>query len=144
MADDFPLDGYQHADGVQEFDAGYRPQHADIEAIVRDESLPIFRSSAGVDWHMKTDHETGGLIVQGVQDVYGILEANKAMMTHNDGWSKGEKFMRRAASIPHHLRYKWLIEEGWDAWRPDLYGDRLKRKLNDPDYRHLRTAHWRV
>lgn len=126
---------------------GYMPRHLDdatAAEIARNEDLPIFTSSAGVQWHMKTDPETGGVVIQGVQDVYELLERNKAMMAENDGWSKGEKFMRRAASIPAHLRMKWLIEEGWDAWRADLYWDKLRQKLNDIDYRHLRTAHWRV
>lgn len=138
---DLPRDGYQ-GNVAEDFEKGYRPQHLDIEAVCRDESLPIYRSAAGVDWHMKDTPE--GLVIQGVQDVYSLLEVNKAMFNHNDGWSKGEKFMRRAASIPHHLRYKWLLEEGFDAWRPDLYWDKIKQKLNDIDYRHLRTAGWRV
>lgn len=104
---------------------------------------PIAKTAGGVNWEMAHDDE-GNRIIRGVQDVYDLLEANKAMFNENAGWSKGEKFMRRAASIPANLRMKWLIEEGWDAWRPDLYDDMLTRKLNDIDYRHLRTAHWRV
>ncbi len=130
-----------------DFVEGYRPRRvsdATAHEIARNEDLPIFTSSAGVQWHMKTDQETGQIVIQGVQDVYDLLEVNKAMMNENDGWSKGEKWMRRAASIPAHLRMKWLIEEGFDAWRPDLYWDAIRRKLNDIDYRHLRTAHWRV
>lgn len=147
MADEFPRDGYQYAEDGQDFGDHYTPTHISDRAasrIARDENLPVYTSSAGVQWHMKTDQETGNLVIQGVQDVYALLEANKAMMSENDGWSKGEKFMRRAASIPAQLRLKWLIEEGFDAWRPDIYWDAIRRKLNDPDYRHLRTAHWRV
>jgi hypothetical protein len=139
---EFPADGYRPAGDGPQFVDGYRPRHANIDEVARNEDLPIFRSAAGVDWYMKDTPE--GIVIQGAQDVYSLLEANKAMFSENDGWSKGEKFMRRAASIPMHLRMKWLIEEGWDAWRPDLYWDQLKRKLNDIDYRRLRTADWRV
>lgn len=130
---------------MAEFVDGYTPRHlsaAQAQAVASNPDAPIYRSAAGVEWHMKDTPD--GLVIQGVQDVYSLLETNKAMFTENDGWSKGEKFMRRAASIPMHLRMKWLIEEGWDAWRGDLYWDKLKQKLNDPEYRHLRTADWRV
>jgi|GEM_PF-2406986 len=139
---DLPRDGYQYADGVQEFVDGYRPSHAHADAVARDPDAPIWRSSAGVDWHIKDTAD--GIVIQGVQDVWGILEANKAMFTENDGWSKGEKFMRRAATIPAQLRLKWLLEEGFDAWRPDIYWDAIRKKLNSIEYRHLRTADWRV
>lgn len=138
-------DGYQPLGEGPQFVEGYQPRHmsnAQAQAIARNQDAPIHRSAAGVEWTIKDTPD--GLVIQGVQDVYSLLETNKAMFTENDGWSKGEKFMRRAAAIPSHLRYKWLIEEGWDAWRADLYWDKLKRKLNDSEYRHLRTADWRV
>jgi len=133
-----------HIEGALFEDAPERGVSAE-EALRRaaNQDVPIWRSDAGVDWYVK-DNNDGNLIIQGAQDVYDLLELNKAMFTENDGWSKGEKFMRRAASIPHSIRLKWLVEEGWDAWRADLYWDRLQRKLNDPDWRYLRTADWRV
>jgi hypothetical protein len=132
-------DGYQPLG--DDFGEGYTPRHTPETApAFTDPNAPIWRSAQGVEWHLKDTPE--GLVIQGVQDVYDLLETNKAMFTENDGWSKGEKFMRRAASIPAQLRLKWLLEEGWDAWRPDLYWDRLKRKLNSNEFRHLRTADW--
>ena len=134
-------DGYQF--GGDDFGDGYTPQHRpETDRAFSDPNAPIFRSHAGVDWYLKDTPE--GIVVQGVQDVYDLLEVNKAMFNENAGWSKGEKFMRRAASIPAQLRLKWLIEEGWDAYRADLYWDRLKKKLNSNEFRHLRTADWTV
>lgn len=140
---DLPRDGYQSAGDGLDFGPEYQPQHAaNDDRRLTDPNAPIWRSHAGVNWTVKETPE--GLVIQGAQDVYDLLETNKAMFTENDGWSKGEKFMRRAASIPAQLRLKWLIEEGWDAWRADLYWDKLKQKLNSNEFRHLRTADWTV
>jgi len=114
---------------------------AQANAIASDPDAPVWRSAAGVDWNL-TDHNDGNWCISAVQDVYQILELNKAMFTENSGWN-WDKSMRRCASIPHGLRLKWLVEEGWDAWNPE-HEDALKKKLNDPDYRHLRTAPGRV
>lgn|GEM_PF-937839 len=103
---------------------------------------------AGADFegdvvHFAEDDGAGGLLIHSVQDVAPILERNKAMANHNDGYSPSRE-LRRVAFIPNIVRLKWLNEEGWDAWRPDLYGERLAAKLNDPDWRFLRTAPGRV
>lgn len=47
-------------------------------------------------------------------------------------------------SIPSTARTFPTSSTGWDAYRPDLYGEQLRRKLNDPDWRYLRTAEWRM
>lgn len=86
---------------------------------------------------------TDGFAVVSVQDVAPIVEANRAARNHNDGYSADRTF-RRVATVPHSLRDKWLQEEGWDAWRPDLYPEQLARKFNDPDYADLRTADGRI
>ena len=85
----------------------------------------------------------GGLLVHSVQDVSAIIERNKALRNTNDGYSP-TRDMVRIGFIPNIFREKWLNEEGWDAWRPDLYGDKLVQKLNDPDYAFLRTGGGRV
>lgn len=104
-------------------------------------TLPLFTSEAGTRYSIEGDGE-GQLLIHAEADVYAMLEANKAMFNANDGWS-WSRCMRRVASIPNVLRLKWLFEEGWDAWNPD-HQDALDKKLNDPDYRHLRTAPGRI
>ena len=99
-------------------------------------------SSAGARYEVKTD-SSGELLISGYQDVWAILEANQAMLTENNGYSHDKTF-RRVASIPLLLRNKILIEEGWDPYRPDLYPERYKRLMNDPDCRKLRTAPGRL
>lgn len=93
--------------------------------------------------HYSEPDGEGGLLIHSVQDVAPILERNKAMQNHNDGYTPSRE-LRRVAFIPNIIRLKWLNEEGWDAYRPDLYGDKLVAKLNDPDWRFLRTAPGRV
>lgn len=97
---------------------------------------------AGDRAHFFSD-DTDGFAVVSVQDVAPILQQNKAMRVTNNGYSADRTF-RRVASVPNALRDKWLQEEGWDAWRPDLYADKLAQKFMDPDYAHLRTADGRV
>lgn len=103
----------------------------------------IGASFAGDVAHWWRDNGDGTSAIVSVQEVGPALERNRAMANHNDGWSPTRE-LRRAAFIPNVIRQKWLEEEGWDAYRPDIYGERLRRKLNDPDWRYLRTAEWRM
>ncbi len=82
--------------------------------------------------------DDGGVDIKIEADVAPVLERNKAMRNHNDGYSKSREF-RRVASIPNHVYQKILIEEGWDMYAPENAG-KLMRMLNDPDWAHLRTA----
>lgn len=106
---------------------------------LRDEA-PFQVSAAGVRRWFVSDED--GLHVASFQDVDAILDRNKAMAAENDGWSPG-RTLRRVASIPLTLLMKWRTEEGWDPFDREN-ADRLARKLNDPDYRWLRTAPGRV
>lgn len=107
---------------------------------------PLFRSSAGVDhfWRDNGDGTNSVVSQQSGAVIEDILDHNKALAAENDGWSTGGgRVMRRCASIPLALILKWKVEEGWDAFNP-AHAERLRRKLNDPDYAYLRTAHWKV
>ncbi len=80
------------------------------------------------------------------QDVAPILERNKAMATHNDGYSASRE-LRRVASIPYGIGIKWLNEEGWwfmDADKDPGVAKKLAEKLNSSEYMHLRTSEGRV
>ena len=47
------------------------------------------------------------------------------------------------ASIPASVRLKWILEEGWDwfdAGRDPDVARKFRQKLNDPEWRHLRTS----
>lgn len=87
--------------------------------------------------HFWRDTEDGGEVVS-AQDVTAFIERNKASCNENDGYTK-DRTMRRVGEIPPIVIQKWLIEEGLDVWNPD-HAHRLMRKLNDPDWRYLRSA----
>lgn len=104
----------------------------------------LFTSSAGVDHWMV--EEGGKTHFMAAQDVAPILEQNKAMATHNDGYSQSRE-LRRVAQVPVALMLKWLNEEGWwfyDASHDPDVAKKLAAKLNDPEWRHLRTAEGRI
>ena len=103
----------------------------------------LWTSSAGIAYKWDDSRQDEGFyqVVQS-QDVTPILDHNKAQANHNSGWN-GDKTMRRAATIPAIVRQKWLVEEGWDCFAQENW-DKLKAKLNDSDWAHLRTAEWRV
>lgn len=88
------------------------------------------------------DNEDGTATILEKQDCDGILERNKALYTHDDGYTPSRD-MRRVASIPMTLVYEWLEKEGWNAFDPH-HADKLKQKLNSPEYLYLRTAPGRL
>jgi len=100
----------------------------------------LFRSSAGVDhWMIHDGKETR---FAATQDVAPILERNKQMATHNDGYSQSRD-LRRVASIPYVVGIKWMNEEGWwfmDADKDPDVARKLAAKLNSSEYAYLRTA----
>ncbi len=98
---------------------------------------PLFTSADGTRHFWANNHD-GTYTVTAVQDCEAILDRNKAMATHNDGYSPSRE-LRRVASIPNVVALMWLREEGWWYLDPNAK-DRLRRKLNDPDWRWLRTA----
>lgn len=106
--------------------SGWRFGHEDNDGIVK---------------HWRPDGD-GGVEVRISQDVAPLLERNRAMATHNDGYTESRE-MRRVASVPAIIIQKWLIEEGWDM-RDPANADKLAAKLNDPDWAYLRTAPGRL
>jgi hypothetical protein len=94
----------------------------------------------GVTRYWADDGEGGG-VVRTVQDVTAIVERNKAMANENDGYNKSRDF-KRAGTVPYLTLYKWIAEAHLEPNDPD-FTDKLNKliiaKLNDSDYRHLRT-----
>jgi hypothetical protein len=104
----------------------------------------LFRSSAGVDhWMLQDGNQTR---FAATQDVAPMLERNKQMASHNDGYS-ASRDLRRVASVPYVVGIKWLNEEGWwfmDADKDPDVAKKLAAKLNSSEYMYLRTAEGRV
>lgn len=93
--------------------------------------------------HFFADGPDGGFAIVSVGDVAPALEENRAMYATNDGYS-ADRSVRRVAHVPQAIRDLWMSEEGWDAYRPDLYPDKLAEKFNSQDWLHLRTAEGRL
>lgn len=73
------------------------------------------------------------------QDVEPILDANKRMQNDPDYKREGiKRNFQHFAHIPEIVYLQWL-KEGIDALNPH-HIDAVKRKLRDPEYRHLRTT----
>jgi hypothetical protein len=72
-----------------------------------------------------------------VQDVEPVLEANKARRSapHTSDWG------RLIADIPCVIIERWLHEEGVNVLGLPAreFARFIARKLDDPDWRHLRT-----
>lgn len=72
------------------------------------------------------------------QDAEPFLEHNKKLQTHNDGYSPSRE-VRHVASVPMGVVLMWQQKHGIDVFNPN-HADAVKRLLNDPEYRWLRTS----
>jgi hypothetical protein len=93
---------------------------------------------AGVSWvETRAHYDDGKLIFERVQDVEPILDHNKALQ--NTAQKRGD--FRHIGTIPNVILEKWMNEEGAPVltMSKDEFARFIRRKLNDPDWRHLRT-----
>jgi hypothetical protein len=89
-------------------------------------------------------HGDDGVTIRRVQDVEGHIKSNL------EDQAKGGNdlsFGRRVASIPNVIIEKWMKEEGLNIF--DMHKDpairrAVFRKLNDPEWRYLRTDNSRL
>lgn len=79
------------------------------------------------------------IVVKTTQDIEPYLEANKRRLNDNPSGTKKGSDLKLVGSIPLVIVHKWLVEEGLDIFNPD-HEKAIMRKLNDPDYRYLRTS----
>jgi len=70
-------------------------------------------------------------------DCTAVIEQNKRLATASDGYSPSRE-LRRVGSIPLGVYLLWLAE-GFDALDPNNTRE-LRRRLDDPDWRWLKTA----
>lgn len=98
-------------------------------------------SDNGVSSTFHYDSDGDRTTVQTVQDVEPILENNKRLQTLNDGYN-ADRTMKRIASIPLVVVQQWMQEDGvnWLALPKAEKAVYLRRKLNDPQWRYLRTS----
>ena len=80
-----------------------------------------------------------GFTLHYTQDAEPILEQNKQKQSMGREYYARDKDMWRVASIPVGIQMKWLIEHGVDVYNKDHW-PKIRKLLNDPDYRWLKTA----
>jgi hypothetical protein len=87
--------------------------------------------------HLILDRADGSVTASTWQDVEPYLDRNKALQNEPQKSDWG----RHIASIPNVIIVKWLNEEGANVLRMsgDEFKSFIRKKLNDPDWRHLRT-----
>ncbi len=81
--------------------------------------------------------------VHHTQDVQSLLEKNKLLQNAPEYKAAGIKAdWQHFAHIPDIIVMRWR-QEGIDVFNPD-HIEAVKRKLRDPDWRHLRTSLGRI
>lgn len=107
---------------------------------------------AGVATYHAYDHAERRTYIETAQDVQPILEANKALQTMHDGGAKGlTEYSRRGikagwwhvAEIPNVVIEKWIRDYGINALKKEHW-PKVKKLLNDPEWRYLRSGTGRV
>lgn len=105
--------------------------------------LKASSSLGGVNHYWETDSDGNSYVVS-VQDVSAILEQNKTRQNDGTGGWNQARDGRSAGFIPTNILQKWADEIGvpfHELFEPE-YEPFITRKLNDPDWRYLRTATW--
>ena len=102
----------------------------------------VLDSQDGVTSIFHHDDQANLSHVQRIQDCEAIVENNKALQTDGTRGDFQGKWGRRIASIPLVVAEKWIKEDGinWLALPKKERRAYLRRKLNDPEYRYLRTS----
>lgn len=104
-----------------------------MERLLAEDPLTGMRA-----WHVYDEAENRTAI-RTEADVAPVLERNKRLQ--NEPYR--HDFWWRVASIPLIVAHKWLVEDGLNIFDP-AHADGLRRKLNDPDWRWLRTSRFTV
>lgn len=96
-----------------------------------------------ITWYEDTDD--GFNLITESPDISPILDRNKAMRggSGKDHWT-GD--FRLEASIPNIVLLDWATKDGVPAEMiySDEYAERIARRLNDSDFKHLKTADVRI
>jgi len=98
----------------------------------------------GVVQEDEYDASEDRMVMRYSQDMSPIFDRNRELQwsTEWDGYTPSRD-LKMVASIPMIVVQKWLTEEGVNVFNSDHWPI-IKRKLNDPAYRYLRTGGGRV
>lgn len=98
-------------------------------------SVIVDRHGQSIERHLYDDL-TDTLVIHKATDIEANIEANKREYRDNSHARFGD--LKKVASIPEDLMAKWIAEDGINYMKPE-HAAALRRKLNDPDNRFLRT-----
>ena len=80
-----------------------------------------------------------GFALHTAQDAQWTIEENKRKANAGREYYAKDPDMWRVASIPIGIQMEWLVKDGIDIYNPD-HRERVKKKLNDPEWKYLKTA----
>ena len=97
---------------------------------------------SGVRTRVHLDLSDGLIHFERLQDVEPILDNNKRLQ--NEPQRPGD--LKHVASIPNVVLEKWCNEDGVNifAFGQAEFARYVTKKLNDPDWRYLKTTDGRV
>jgi hypothetical protein len=90
----------------------------------------------GITQHFHVDKDTGAITIETNQDITAIVERNKALQ--NEQFDKRSE-MWPVATVPMTILIKWANEAGVEM-NSKAFGEVVKKKLNDPDFKAFRTG----
>jgi len=111
-------------------------------------SFRLLDQHEGLKTHIAFE-PNGDFIIKTTQDVEPVVEFNKTRQTDgSNGYGKTRE-LRHVATVPDNIVYQWIAEAGieprrWMAMKRRERMMFLRRKLNDPDWRYLKTVSGRV
>lgn len=92
----------------------------------------------GVERWLHHDGET--VAIETRQSLDAMFDITRRLRNEFQGYKdKGDNHFHRYAVIPPMVIDKWRNDHGIDVFDPE-HADRVKKLLNDPDWRYLRTT----
>ena len=90
------------------------------------------------------DESTGETHIEYRQDITAVIDLNKAL--HNTSHQKDgiKEGWMHAAIIPEIIQIQWRREYGIKDVYADEFWPKIKRLLNSPDYKYLKTGNLKI
>ena len=103
--------------------------------------LRVAKNSLGPATYFDWDDGEKKATVETIQDVEPIIEANKREQASGKSTTRDKSF-KKIASIPVIFMTQWMQQDGvnWFRLSKREQAAYLRRKLNDPQYKFLRTS----
>jgi hypothetical protein len=91
--------------------------------------------------YVRGDH--GKWHIEYIQDVEAQIEFNKTRQNDGSNGYGPSRELQHVAHIPDIISLKWRNDHGIETWNKDHW-PKVKRMLNDPDWKYLRTIPGKV